>query len=78
MLIEARTLPVGHVEARTVQSRQELSVVVLIEARILLFSHRVNRGKNLFSHVNRGKNFTVQSSLIEARTLPVGMLIVCC
>ena len=48
---------------------------MLIEARTLLFSRRVNRGKNftvqsvvliearilLFSHVNRGKNFTVQS-----------------
>ena len=30
---------------------------MLIEARTLLFSRRVNRGKNFTGHVNRGKNF---------------------
>ena len=46
MLIEARTLPVGHVN----RGKNFAGQVMLIEARTLLFSH-----------VNRGKNFTVQS-----------------
>ena len=48
MLIEARTLPVGHVN----RGKNFAGQVMLIEARTLLFSRRVNRGKN----------FTVQSS----------------